>query len=82
MKTTMDIVVRTQCPVDGDMISLSVTVYVGEAQLMVETLLDIIRRLVAMPTLQEDFTRSLALELSLPVKTVGVHSGVTITCEA
>jgi hypothetical protein len=82
MKTLMNLDVEAKCPVDGETIKLAVTVDCGNETLMVEDLLATIAELVKQPIIQENFTRLLSHRLDMRVKTIGTHSGVTITCEA
>lgn len=81
MKVCMELAVGLTCPVDGEHITVSLLVRT-DGTLMVEDLREAVSDLQKSPMIQEDFSRALAKRLALPVKTVGTHSGVTITCEA
>lgn len=83
MKITYTLMTDLVCPVDGDCIPLQVEV-TTQCLITVEALLDTISELSGEPSMQEPFTASLreALGPVFNVRTVGVHSGVTIVAEA
>lgn len=81
MKTTMTISVETQCPIDDAKVPIEITVFVGDGFLKVEDLIGACKEASANPATQEEFTRVLAELVDFPIKTVGIHSCVTITCE-
>lgn len=94
MKTSYEFNVLAICPVDGAMITYAITVLLNHRTIMVEELIGIVQGLIDEPVLQEDLTTRLYCKirdrfgptkdgrLDGRITTVGVHSGVKITCTA
>jgi hypothetical protein len=82
MKTVMDFKVSTTCPIDGETIPVSVTVEPFHF-IEVEDLLKIANAIASKPVTQESFTQQLIGSFKFKsLVTVGIHSGVRITCSA
>lgn len=79
MDVTYEFQTRVTCPVDGERILLAVSVRSDE-MIPVEDLLRSVADITASPVMQEPFTEILAHRWGVRVSTVGVHSGVKITC--
>ena len=88
MRTTYELTATLQCPKDQKLIAYSVTLEEDDKLIEVETILAEIEKIAADgPIMQEPFTETLASRLAAlghypNVTTVGVHSGVKITCSA
>lgn len=80
MKITYEFSTMAQCPVDGEHITINVTL-TTEDMIEVEDLLDFCREITAGPIMQEPFTEKLAARFHNDgIVTIGTHSGVRITC--
>jgi hypothetical protein len=87
MRTVYELAAKAVCPIDGAVIDYGIVLTVdrsGLAVIPVEILIEFVASETAAPTMQEDLTARLSDRLGpdVGVQTVGVHSGVRITCTA
>lgn len=82
MRNTYELDVRAACPVvDGERDLYQVTV-TSQHLIEVEAIIAFFKQYDAVKIFQEELTRRAAVTLGAHVRTVGIHSGVTVICEA
>lgn len=83
MKNTYEVEVRAQCPVnptDTDLYQFRIE---SEQLIQVEKILEFIQQHAgAQHVFQEELTRLCAVTLGARVTSIGVHSGIKVTCVA
>ncbi len=83
MKNTYELEVRAQCPVNKDDIDVYQFTIVSDEIIEVERIAAFVREHAGdTHTFQEDLTRLAAVRLGARVRSVGIHSGVKVICEA
>ena len=82
MRITYEFQTVARCPVDDAVTIMDVTVGPTDRLIEVESILAKVRKATRQPIMQEPFTENLAQSLDATVTTVGIHSGVRITCSA
>lgn len=83
MKNTYELEVRAQCPVNPADTDLYAVKIESETMIEVERILAFFKQHAGKTQVfQESLTQAAAVAIGARVTTVGVHSGVTVTCIA
>jgi len=82
MTNTYELEVRAVCPIHKELIDVYATTIRTSATLPVERILEIFQPYETQQIFQEALTQEVAVKLGAHVQTVGMHSGVKVTCQA
>lgn len=73
---------RAVCPIHAELIDVYSVRITSQSIVKVEDILAFVAKYERMQIFQETMTQEIAVGLGVRVRTVGMHAGVKVTCEA